>query len=67
MNKFIAGIKEEKLKPCPFCGSNSILFHQPQIKPQEHFGIYCGNCGCGTMGLPDKEKVINIWNTRANN
>ena len=55
---------EAELKPCPFCGCKHIEFNTPQIDPQIHYQVYCVKCGCGTMGYPDKVKVIKIWNTR---
>ena len=53
----------EKLKPCPFCGSNDIAFD---------FGLgrgvayaYCCNCGAETITRASASEAANDWNRRA--
>lgn len=49
-----------KLKPCPFCGSNDIF-----IDENETF-IMCHNCNCIGPDVPGiGVAVINAWNNRA--
>lgn len=55
---------EEELKECPFCGYKHIAIIKSQIIPQRQWQAYCIRCGCGTMGHPNKEKVIMTWNKR---
>jgi Lar family restriction alleviation protein len=48
------------LKPCPFCGSNSLRFHYGQI--------LCKNCGVEgppALGPVTDEAVAEAWNRRA--
>ena len=58
----------EKLKPCPFCGSNV------KIDMDDFYMFCCDNCGAGvvfakvfedgTAGDCDREESIAAWNTR---
>ena len=51
----------EKLKPCPFCGSEAKLF--------EVCGLYIVKCKNPRCGIKHeafrKGEVISMWNTRA--
>lgn len=50
----------EKLKPCPFCGSELIECYEEKCGP-----FYC-ICACGVCG-PDGEteqEAIDAWNMR---
>ena len=52
---------DEKLKPCPFCGTPDIF-----IGP-DHNGVYtcvCRGCLATTMGSLTKAVAIAIWNRR---
>lgn len=50
----------EKLKPCPFCGS------QAQIRKinDKHYAVTCVK-NCVVTKITTKEKVIEIWNKRS--
>lgn len=51
---------ENKLKPCPFCGSEAGLHKH------ERFGIECLECGAGFAAVfKSAEEAIVAWNTRA--
>jgi hypothetical protein len=52
----------EKLKPCPFCGSDARLLGGPEA--QETYSIWCGN-GHHTAGSFDRDSTIAAWNRRA--
>jgi hypothetical protein len=63
--------KEEKLKDCPFCGSEAILTHESMVGSDsldEFYRIECTNEDCA-MGNPDclsdDKSIIEDWNTRA--
>jgi len=51
----------EKLLPCPFCGGESNLWHNPP----HSFGVVCDACGCEITG-PDNTRAgaIAAWNRR---
>lgn len=55
----------DELKPCPFCGSNEIRI----IDSITNFNIpvtYVICCNCQSRGASkrEKQKAINMWNTR---
>ena len=54
----------EKLKPCPFCGSNVILIHSTK---EMIYQIRCGRCGSNSSYFINKYHAINAWNRRVNN
>lgn len=67
-------MNEIKLKPCPICGGEGMIYHQSS-KYTDHDGdyVYCMNCGCRTQLFKcfngtgkthdDTEKeAINDWN-----
>jgi Lar family restriction alleviation protein len=67
-------MKNEKLKPCPFCGSDRIptIFHR-DMKPIEnpeadyrlrHYFLCCSGCTAQGAILPNKQHAIDAWNTR---
>lgn len=50
----------EKLKPCPFCGSQAQI-----IKINDkHYAVTC-IVNCAGTRITIKEKAIEIWNKRA--
>ena len=55
----------EKLKPCPFCGSEARLWH-----PKEYGitlgSIKCPKCGASTETYTDDYSAIEGWNNRIN-
>lgn len=63
-----------ELKPCPFCGSDEILFMvEGHLIPWEDKGLqlwyrcHCYNCGVDGRDTSSKsvERAIEAWNRRA--
>ena len=58
-------MKDTELKPCPFCGSNSIA-----VEMDSMFGdkVWCENCNAkietDALKFPS---AITLWNRRADN
>ena len=53
----------EKLKPCPFCGSNRV-----QIRTDDEgisWYIFCNNCGAMCGYALSEDEVVKAWNRRA--
>ena len=52
-----------KLKPCPFCGGEAIMF-----RPRNRTFIQCENYKIGVHDVlitaPTQEKAVKAWNTR---
>lgn len=57
-----------KMKPCPFCGSNDIMFYRDyEIYWEGLSKIHCNNCKMTVTGEWDLENdAIEEWNKRAN-
>ena len=66
----------EKLKPCPFCGSENLVFRFQRFNGDRHeeavCQIICRNCSvhAGYLFHSDEDAMIkkitiNAWNTRA--
>ncbi|MBE6876394.1 MAG: restriction alleviation protein, Lar family [Ruminococcus sp.] len=53
-------LKEDKLKPCPFCGAEAYLADTWDTTKY----VQCTVCGCRTIHLKNKLDVIEIWNRR---
>ena len=54
----------DKLKPCPFCGSNAKLMGGPMA--HETYSVWCTGVGRHHMDYGfDKDTAIAAWNTRA--
>lgn len=56
----------EKLKPCPFCGSANVervISSADLDYPIDKF-ISCQECGCRTEMQQDMIEAIKAWNTR---
>ena len=53
-------IMTEKLKPCPFCGSEARL-----MRNQTAFYILCCECSAQSLWDIHKEQAIEAWNRRA--
>lgn len=51
----------EKLKPCPFCGSNSI-----RIWDGNHYWCQCNVCLASTAAEDTREEAVELWNKRTN-
>ena len=50
----------DKLKPCPFCGSNGAILHE--VTDHNHMIM----CDCGASGAlaESKKEAIEAWNRR---
>ena len=62
----------DKLKPCPFCGSDKVEKTTKQgwgISKYDRSRIECKNCGIRTRQFEEYEKVTveEFWNRRVNN
>lgn len=61
---------ENKLKPCPFCGSNDIHYGFVLVwdltYTKRHY-VECGNCGANTDEFKNEECAIEAWNRRVDN
>ena len=57
-------MKENELKPCPFCGGRG---HKKQIADFYVWWkiIRCGRCKVQTRGHSEWEKAIQSWNKRS--
>ena len=55
----------EKLKPCPFCGGDAMIFSSGTFSPA--YKIFCLTPSCdGQYGwCVSKEEAVNGWNRRA--
>ena len=59
------------LKPCPFCGSNSVRICKFDTEEPDHV-VECKNCGIAMIysindgEIPPIEETIKAWNRRAN-
>ena len=49
---------ENKLKPCPLCGGEAILYRNIIIQ------VHCKNCEFGTCICHSEEEAIERWNHR---
>ena len=60
----------KELKPCPFCGCETIREHQQYHKEIEHNGklyqLFCVKCGGTVRGVKIYKDAIKAWNKRAN-
>ena len=61
-------IRETKLKPCPFCGSEaeieSFTTKVALFKKVTGKCITCKSCKCRTELMLDEEEAIETWNRR---
>lgn len=51
---------DNKLKPCPFCGSSNFYFAGLEFDRK----VGCANCGATTRYYPSEEAAIEAWNAR---
>lgn len=59
---------DERLKPCPFCGSTDITIHIIR----DRVSVGCRTEGCmgqwwHTRAYNNKEMAVEAWNTRKHN
>lgn len=59
----------DKLKPCPFCGSNAIVIANNYRHNQTTFCVKCNNDDCRvipvTYEYSEMNNAIEAWNKRA--
>ncbi len=53
----------EKLKPCPFCGSDSLYIPE---NPVFDYYVRCNNCQSRSNSFENAERAIEAWNRRTN-
>lgn len=58
----------DKLKPCPFCGSNKCnVIEHAFHNLSSTYGVKCWNCKAESWQFFDtKEEAIEAWNRRVN-
>jgi len=58
-----------KLKSCPFCGSNDVELRDDDtgIVWEHAFQVMCWECGVRTLYTQTQEKAVKMWNRRADN
>lgn len=59
-------MSEIKLLPCPFCGGEAEVFTSDEIGylGNDRYTVKCGSCICGTGHYKDRQRAIEMWNTR---
>jgi Lar family restriction alleviation protein len=55
---------DERLKPCPFCGSPGLLERLGGLQ-SEYRTAKCSRCPCDLHFYPTEESAIYAWNKRA--
>ncbi len=57
----------EKLKPCPFCGSEKIYIDMRDVfnEDETEYFYTCKNCGATAPACIDDNDALKAWNTRA--
>lgn len=53
---------KEKLKPCPFCGSENIVIKRSPVS--DRFCATCNSCFCGSAWFSYEGQAIKAWNDR---
>lgn len=61
MSEVALGMMSEKLKPCPFCGSNDVEI----VESFDGLCVLCGNCEATSNDFGKIEDAIKAWNRRA--
>ena len=66
--KITIEVDDTKLKPCPFCGGDSIevYTHYGESAGLQYGGYYpeCTVCGCRLNYYESREKALKAWNER---
>ena len=55
----------ERLKPCPFCGSNEVYVYVKTGDYGEYFEAECLECESSTKYTDTRQEAIEAWNGRA--
>ena len=61
-------MKDNKLKPCPFCGGNATIrkdVRYVDFVMKTVYGVICIECGFQIPFMFPKKESIEIWNRRA--
>ena len=59
-------MKNEELKPCPFCGHEAVLHQSDCIYSDYDVGCFNGECLVEPHAWAEsKEEAVTKWNTRA--
>lgn len=54
--------KDEKVKPCPFCGNDNIFcMEKTDEKPGRFAFVYCDMCGCRGPLVEVKSKIHAVF------
>lgn len=58
-----------KLKPCPFCGSHAELESEPKEFPygENWLHVVCTKCGASSGYYLNEDLAREAWNTRCRN
>ena len=74
LGKINADDREEKLKPCPFCGSDEAWSWPYDTDPMKdgspsdfRFTVRCRICGMGNDEYETDSAAVRAWNRRADN
>lgn len=60
-------MKEDELKPCPFCGGKGYEEKRQHLPPDKYewaYYIYCNSCGCEGPWSVNKGHARWLWNHR---
>lgn len=52
----------EKLKHCPFCGSERTRLRT--VYENYQYDVECSSCGANIIGFENEEEAIEAWNKR---
>ena len=55
----------DKLKPCPFCGSDNMGVYEHSYPMEHYYFVFCNECKAESGNFETKEKAILAWNRRA--
>lgn len=67
MAMIITPSKYNALKPCPFCGSDEVVYEQyVHLNGQQRWRVFCCGCmaGVDTGRAQSQSAVAEIWNHR---
>lgn len=56
-------MREIELKPCPFCGGESVYVEQ--IGSEGYFNVCCRNCLANVPLSGSRETAVSAWNCRS--